>query len=199
MPDVRPQIKTPMKRKSTTKPAEPKTTRAKPAAAVMLKKILVPTDFSASAGKALEYAVALAAQFEASITLLHIAEVGSMGYEHGAGDFPRMESQLRIAAEKQIADCVGKGAAIEFKVGRGWPFGGKRAYCEIVEVARKQRADLVVLSTHGFTGLDHLIMGSTAERVVRHAPCPVLVVRAREHDFVAKSAPATKSRKGATS
>lgn len=182
-----------MKRPSITKSKATKAARSQ-SAAVSLKKILAPTDFSPSSGKALEYAAALAAQFDAAVTLLHIAEVGSMGYEHGAADFPRMESQLRIAAEKQIAECVKNNVAVEIKVGRGWPFGGKRAYHEIVETARKQRADLIVISTHGFSGLDRLIMGSTAERVVRHAPCPVLVVRAREHEFIkTKSKPARRA------
>jgi universal stress protein A len=184
-----------MNRQALRKSKPARASHGKPAA-VTLKKILVPTDFSAASGKALEYAAALAAQFDAAVTLLHIAEVGSMGYEHGASDFPRMEAQLRIAAEKQIAECLPGSIAVEFAVGRGWPFGGKRAYHEIVETARKQHADLIVISTHGFSGLDRLIMGSTAERVVRHAPCPVLVVRASEHEFIktkpsllAKSAP----------
>ena len=178
-----------MKRQSITIPNSEST-------GMTLKKILVPTDFSDASGKALEYAAVFAPQFGAAITLLHIAEVGSMGYEHGAGDFPRMEAQLRIAAEKQIADCVKGGAAVEIQVRRGWPFGGKRAYHEIVETARSQHADLIVISTHGFSGLDHLIMGSTAERVVRHAPCPVLVVRPCEHEFVQpKAAQGEKSRR----
>jgi nucleotide-binding universal stress UspA family protein len=144
----------------------------------------VPTDFSAAPGKALEYAAVLAAEFDAAVTLLHIAEVGSMGYEHGANDFPRMESQLRIAAEKQIADCLKDSTTVGIKIGRGWPFGGKRPYHEIVETTRKQHADLIVISTHRFSGLDRFNMVSTPERVVRHAPCPVLVVRVREHEFI---------------
>ena len=176
-----------MKRQALTKPKASESTTGQ--AVVTLKKILVPTDFSDASGKALEYAAVFAPQFGAAITLLHIAEVGSMGYEHGAGDFPRMEAQLRIAAEKQIADCVKGGAAVEIQVRRGWPFGGKRAYHEIVEAAREQHTDLIIISTHGLTGLDHLIMGSTAERVVRCAPCPVLVVRGREHEFIATKSP----------
>lgn len=178
-----------MKRQSIAKPKATKSTRGRPGPVVTLKKILVPTDFSDPSGKALEYGAALAAQFGAAVTLLHIAEVGSMGYEHGVDDFPRMEAQLRIAAEKQIADCVTNSAAIEIKVGRGWPFGGSRPYQEIVKAARKQRADLIVISTHGSAGLDHFIMGSVAERVVRLAPCPVLVVRAREHEFIKTKSP----------
>jgi len=165
--------------------SKPKTTRRQAGPAVALKKILVPTDFSAASGKGFQSAAALAAQFHASVTQLHIAEVGSM----------RMELPLRSAGEKQIADGGVGGTGIESKVGRGWPFGGKRAYHEIVEAARKQHMVLVVISTHWKTIFDHLIMGSTAERVVRRAPSPVLVVRAREQDFVVRRTHATKQRK----
>ena len=147
-----------MKRRSVTKPKASESTRGRPG--VRLKNILAPTDFSDSPGKAREYAAVFAAQFGVAITLLHIAEVGAMGYEHGADDFPRMEAQLRIAAEKQI-----------------------------VEAARELHSDLIIISTHGHTGLDHLIVGSTAERVVRFAPCPVLVVCGREHEFIATKSP----------
>lgn len=182
-----------MKRPSITKP---KATSSRAGSAVTLKKILVPTDFSPTSGKALEYAAALATLSNATVILLHIAEVGSPGYEHGARDFPRMERQLRQAAEKQIAESLEAGTTVAIQIGRGWPFGGKRAYHEIVETARSQHADLIVISTHGFSGLDHLIMGSTAERVVRHAPCPVLVVRACEHEFIQpKAAQGGKSRR----
>lgn len=166
-----------------------KANRTPTSVAVALKKILVPTDFSAASGKALEYAAALAAQFNARLTLLHIAEVGSMGYDHGVKDFKRMEAELRLAAEKQIEDCVKGDVKVDFKVGRGWPFGGKRAYHEVIESARKLRSDLIVISTHGLTGIDRLIMGSTAERVVRCAPCPVLVVRDQEHEFIKTKSP----------
>jgi nucleotide-binding universal stress UspA family protein len=173
-----------MKRQSITKQTTAKAASYQSSAAVALKRILVPTDFSTASGKALEYAATLAVQFDAKVTLLHIAEVGSMGCEHGAIDFPRMEAGLRLGAETQIADCVKSDVAVEFKVGRGWPFGGKRAYHEIIEAARKQCADLIVISTHGHTGIDRLIMGSTAERMVRCASCPVLVVRPREREFI---------------
>jgi nucleotide-binding universal stress UspA family protein len=59
------------------------------------------------------------------------------------------------------------------------------AWAEIVAVAKEQGADLIVISTHGRTGFEHALLGSTTEKVVRHAPCPVLVVRQREHEFVA--------------
>jgi nucleotide-binding universal stress UspA family protein len=58
------------------------------------------------------------------------------------------------------------------------------AFAEITEAARTLKADLIILATHGHTGLKHVVLGSTAERVVRHASCPVLVVREKEHEFV---------------
>jgi len=60
-----------------------------------------------------------------------------------------------------------------------------RPYVEITEAARDTKADMILLATHGHTGLKHVLLGSTAERVVRHAPCPVLTVRDPEHDFIA--------------
>jgi nucleotide-binding universal stress UspA family protein len=59
-----------------------------------------------------------------------------------------------------------------------------RAPWEIVQVAAEMAADLIIITTHGYTGLKHVLMGSTAELIVRHAPCPVLTVRDPEHDFV---------------
>ena len=59
-----------------------------------------------------------------------------------------------------------------------------RSFHEIAEAARTLKVDLIILSTHGYTGLKHALLGSATERVVRHAPCPVLVVREREHEFV---------------
>jgi nucleotide-binding universal stress UspA family protein len=57
-------------------------------------------------------------------------------------------------------------------------------YQEITDAARELKVDLIVISTHGYTGLKHVLLGSTAERIVRHAPCPVLTVREKEQDFV---------------
>lgn len=59
-----------------------------------------------------------------------------------------------------------------------------RAYDEIAAAARDENADLIVISTHGYTGLKHVLLGSTTERVVRHAPCPVLVIRQHEREFI---------------
>lgn len=71
-----------------------------------------------------------------------------------------------------------KGIEVSVEIRMGRPFS------EITEVAAEMNVDVIILATHGYTGLKHVLLGSTAERVVRHAPCPVLTVRVPEHDFV---------------
>lgn len=139
-------------------------------------------DFSPCSERALQYALALGQRFKASVTLLHVAEIGSPGYEFGSTDFPRMEAAIRQHALTELTRLTGEqrraSVPIEVRVRSAWPFaGGKRPYAEIIQAAQDWATDLIVLGTHGHTGLDHVLLGSTAERVVRHAPCPVLVVR----------------------
>ena len=145
-----------------------------------LKRILVPIDFSKISQKALEYAVPLAKQFEAKITLLHAFEPlpypMDLAYLPMSKGFPiePLEKELQALAKKTIEPQFLKEVIV--RVGT--------AFEVITNLARDCEADLIVITTHGHTGLKHVFLGSTAERVVRHAPCPVLVVRKREHDFV---------------
>lgn len=151
-------------------------------AGFQLKKILVPTDFSACSQKALQYAIALAKQFSASLTLLNVvtpvADVGELGM--GTPVFPEGEireysmSRLAALAKSDIGKQVS--AATEVRVGQ--------PVIEIIEAAREQQIDLIIMGTHGHTGLKHFLLGSVTENVVRHAKCPVLVVREREHEFI---------------
>lgn len=147
-----------------------------------LKKILVPIDFSECSRKALQYAVPFAKQFGASLTLLHVVHINYAGAEYGPIDFPLLERQLQENGEKQIAALVkkhiGDQVPAETLVRTG------RAASEIVEAARELDIDLIIISTHGYTGLKHVFLGSTTENVVRYAPCPVLTVREHEHEFV---------------
>lgn len=163
-----------------------------PESRLQVKRILVPVDFSGCSRLALEYATALAGQFNAAMTLLHVAEIGSPGYEFGSTDFPKMETAIRQQALTELAGLCGEqirqSIPIEVRVRSGWPFtAGKRPAAEIVQAAEEWAVDLVVMGTHGHTGLDHVFLGSTAERVVRHAPCPVLVVRARRWESVERT------------
>lgn len=148
-----------------------------------IKSILVPTDFSAASEKALAYAVPFARQFGAKLSLLHVVE--PIATPDFARSFPlAMESGQVLAACKRHLKRIIKGLNIESRLlGKTLVCHG-RSFNEIANVARKRKMDLIIISTHGFTGLKHALLGSTTERVVRHAPCPVLVVRPREREFV---------------
>ena len=145
-----------------------------------LKNILVPIDLSATSLKALQYAVPFAKQFEAKITLLHVVDLPM--YPQEFGYLLVDESQAMEGTKKSLADLATRTIAPELLaqtiVRRGL------AWDTVVAVARETQADLIITTTHGYTGLKHVLMGSTAERIVRHAPCPVLVVREKEQEFV---------------
>lgn len=149
----------------------------------IFKNILVPVDFSPRAQKALAFGAALARQFGARLTALHVVEIPFVG--SGVGEMELilpLETNLRGTATEQLARLVLEqvtGQVVTDTVVRtGQP------WFEIADAARQMRADLIVVGTHGYTGLKHVLLGSTAERVVRHASCPVLVVREEELDFV---------------
>lgn len=150
---------------------------AAPALSVFkLKKILVPLDFSDCSKKALQYAAPFAKQFGAELILLHVIQPYPQIPEMASVDVDSIQDSRAELAK--LGDSVDASIAVSTLVQTGDP---PRA---IAQAANDLRADLVILSTHGYTGLSHVLLGSTAERVVRHAPCPVLVVRQCEHEFV---------------
>jgi nucleotide-binding universal stress UspA family protein len=153
-------------------------------ARLKIKRILAPTDFSAPSKKAFRYATKFAEQFGATLTLLHVVEpIVLLKEAYGFAEVPDIASaglrkdvisKLATLAQKEIEELV----PVKPLVRSGKP------YQEIVDVAKERDIDLIIIATHGYSGLKHLFLGSTAERVVRHAPCPVLIVREREHEFV---------------
>lgn len=146
------------------------------------KRIVVTTDFSEASTKAFLYAAALARKFEATLTLLHVVpshfpvEISQMG-------IVLEENRLLAAARERLPRFreveLDQHLRVETFVSNGSPAH------EICATAKTQNADLIVISTHGHTGLKRFALGSVTENVVRHAPCPVLVVREPEHEFVA--------------
>ena len=144
-----------------------------------LKKVLLPTDFSGCANYALPYAAAIARATKAQIICVHVVEpvVPAVGYTGLAEPLPiaDISEQLEDSAERQLpklAECEEcAGLNVEEVIVHG------DAAAEIVRVASEQEVDLIVISSHGRTGLGRIIFGSTAESVVRHASCPVLVVK----------------------
>ena len=177
-------MKTMFKRRTTRPATQPKsrnrvqgTTKLAVAFPSRIRSVLVPIDFSEPSEKALDYAVSLAKQFGAKLTLLSVIE------PFPTPDFAYyplvMENDKMVAETKKRLEQVPVKAGVKKEliektlVRNGVPFK------EITAAARSLKVDLIVISTHGYSGLAHVFMGSTAERVVRHAECPVLVVRGR--------------------
>ena len=136
-----------------------------------MKKILFPTDFSTASDAALVHAENLAKQSSAELLILHIEEPP---LAYGGGELyyglPEPSSERIL---KMLSDVCPSDPQLSFKhrLVMGDPA------TEIVRVAEEEQAELIVLGTHGRTGLSRILMGSVAEAVVRHAPCPVLIYR----------------------
>jgi nucleotide-binding universal stress UspA family protein len=149
------------------------------AAAWQVRRILLPTDFSGCANYALPYAAAIARAVDATVICVNVVEpiVPAVGYTGMAEAMPiaEMSEQMEDSAERELPDVMRcedlRGLKVEEVIGHG------DAAAEIVRVADEQEVDLIVISSHGRTGLGRIIFGSTAEAVVRHARCPVLVVK----------------------
>lgn len=159
-----------------------------------LKKILVPVDFSDCAMEALEYAGAFAKRLGARLVVLYVVEpvyyaTPSELYGPASNVALLLEEQRKVGAQQlaQIAARLRRrGIPAKTALHSGTP------YQVIAEVAEKEKADLIVLGTHGRTGISHFVMGSVAERVVRSAPCPVLTVRLQPERPRSRKAPRSR-------
>jgi nucleotide-binding universal stress UspA family protein len=142
-----------------------------------IKRILVPTDFSAPSELATEYAIDLAFRYGASIHVVHVLEdlYYHALYPDGYVDLPSLRQRLVDDATRQLAALTQKCEAARIAVSSAVLSG--RAPQAIAEEAASRDVDLIVMGTHGRSGVAHLMVGSVAERVVRSAPCPVLTVR----------------------
>lgn len=151
---------------------------------IRLEKILLPADFSGAASVAIRYGRELAVRFGAEVHLLHVLEPHiSLIPNFGMGfDLPQYRSGSRSLAEQSLSALLHGETGAGLQIIRAVVEGSPKV--EIVRYARKQEIDLIVLSTHGLTGLAHVLMGSVAENVVRTASCPVLTVRSEGHQFV---------------
>jgi len=151
---------------------------------IKLKKVLVPTDFSDSARHAFSYGVSFAREYHAELVLLHVVENLTVGYASDLFPVPMAEVFQEISgyAKTELAklaeEARQKGVAVTELVVQGKPSA------EIIRHAADNGVDMIVLGTHGKGMLDQALFGSTTERVVRRAPCPVLTVRMAGHEFV---------------
>jgi nucleotide-binding universal stress UspA family protein len=137
---------------------------------------LVPIDFSACAEQALDYAIRLARTLKARLTVLHVIQpVPMAGVDMGVAlpetYLRELEEAVQRNMEEALTRVTAAGLTAERVVLYGVPFQ------EIVEAAKARQVDLIVMGTHGHTGLMYVFLGSVAEKVVRLAPCSVLVVR----------------------
>lgn len=142
----------------------------------VFRRILAATDFSHRSEAAVDFAVELARPMHAQLTLLHVLpEPNALDYTMGG--FPHAEwDQMKEEAEKKLADAVAHAKRTFLEVDSRLRIGLDLNH-EILSAAREASADLLVLSTHGYTGWKHFLFGSDAEKILEHSPCPILVVR----------------------
>lgn len=150
-----------------------------------LRRILVPIDFSKHSENALTYAAAFAERFSADLYLLYVVQELALFVPDMVAAAPPLVPDLaeRSAAvhatfDRLIQEQHLEKLSLHQEVREGVPF------YEIIRFAREADIDLIIMGTHGYTGLAHVLMGSVCEKVVRMAPCPVLTVRHPEHEFV---------------
>lgn len=154
------------------------------------KRILVPIDFSRPSLKAISYALAISRQFGADVHLLHVVDTTqylpptllTLPLIPQTERNRRLMKRLKAVALKHRTNA--NVSALEPRTGT--------AYEEICVTARELKADLIVIATHGYTGYKHMFLGSTAERVVQHSSCPVLVVRLHARHWNGSTAPRTR-------
>jgi len=152
----------------------------------MFKKILFCTDFSENSHWAFTYALNLAKKYKSKLFILHVSPVPTCPEQLTIYLPPEKVQELMMAEKKELEKELNthyvrklkefKNYKILFE--KGWPF------IEIIQVAKKESVNLIVMGTHGRTGLDHILFGSTAEHVVQKSPCPVLTIRLPGKKFV---------------
>lgn len=142
-----------------------------------IKKILIPIDFSDYSKSALKFAIDFAKNFNAKLYLVYVIEpmIYPTDFSIGQVAIPAVESDITTRAEEELKELVKQEVPPEMEseviIKSGKPF------LEIIETATEIDCDLIIIATHGHTGVEHLLFGSTAEKVVRKAPCPVLSLR----------------------
>jgi len=156
---------------------------------ILLKNILVATDFGEPAATALDYGRDLARTFGATLHVLHLVEnvVSRYATEFAFVDFPEVQMQVEEAARTQLNALLDDEDRTMLRAKPVLRTSMAPA-AAIVEYAKTERIDLIVMGTHGRGAVAHFLVGSVAERVVRSAPCPVLTVRSPEREFVGPDA-----------
>jgi universal stress protein A len=179
-----------MKRKRSVRPAKPKTPAVRirrkhknpaassaPAAAKTISSIMVPIDFSVHSKNALAYAVLIAERFGASLHLMYVVEPTIYPADLGFGQvvLPGVEDELREKGAEELEALIRREIGPRMRATSVVRTGNPHQ--EILREAEEKKVDLIIVATHGHSGVEHMLFGSTADRVVKHATCPVLTVR----------------------
>jgi|APSaa5957512622_1039677.scaffolds.fasta_scaffold04897_7 universal stress protein A len=147
-----------------------------------LEKILCPIDFSEYSKEALKYAVSFAMKDEAKLFLLHVIDIRTFEDDLEVIGVEQIRDEITKLHKSRLLDYIPKeirnDIKIEALVVEGIPF------VEIIDVSKKNKIDMIVMGSHGRTGIAHIMLGSVAEKVTRKAPCPVLIVKQSGRKFV---------------
>jgi len=171
-----------LKPRKKPKPQAAPRKEAAPEAGFKIERIIVPIDFSGHSKNALQYAVSFAKQFKSELILIYVVEpaIYPADFSFGQVAIPNMENEMVERGKQELEQLVQThiAGALQARtmVRTGKPF------LEIIDAATEENADLIIIATHGHTGMEHLLFGGTAEKVVRKAHCPVLTVRALEEE-----------------
>jgi nucleotide-binding universal stress UspA family protein len=163
------------------KPAAPSAIPASADAGLGIRLILVPIDFSVHSKNALKYAIPMAAKFGAALRLVYVVEPTIYPADLGFGQvvLPGVEDELRQKGADELQALIDKEIAGRVVATASVRTGNP--HHEILSEAEEKGVDLIIVATHGHSGVEHMLFGSTADRIVRHAHCPVLTIR--PHDF----------------
>jgi nucleotide-binding universal stress UspA family protein len=153
---------------------------------ITLRHVLVPTDFSAASDTALGYGRALAARFDAQLHIVTVVEnffriVGVEGYFTDAGGHNQRDAE---SVARALLDAAASGPGLRCGGTKAILLKASTPGLAVVDYARQHAIDLIIIGSHGHTGLAHRLMGGVADEIVRLAPCPVLTVKPGEHEFV---------------
>ncbi|MEW6511381.1 MAG: universal stress protein [Bacteroidota bacterium] len=142
-----------------------------------IRSILVPIDFSVHSKNALKYAVPIAEKFKASLHLVYVVEPTIYPADLGFGQvvLPGVEDELREKGGEELATLINREIRRRVKASSSVRTGNPHQ--EILREAEERGVDMIIVATHGHSGVEHMLFGSTADRIVRHAKCPVLTVR----------------------
>ena len=147
-----------------------------------LEKILCPIDFSEYSKEALKYAVSFAMKDEAKLFLLRVIDIRTFEDDLEVIGVEQIRDEITKLHKSRLLDYIPKeirnDIKIEALVVEGIPF------VEIIDVSKKNKIDMIVMGSHGRTGIAHIMLGSVAEKVTRKAPCPVLIVKQSGRKFV---------------